>query len=171
MSKYLMAVLSFSIFISIALIAFRAWKAKASEQELEFTAPLEALEEFGEELFQTKAFYVATTMSSNHLERIKAYGLGSRGDAKLFVFAEGVLVLRTGERPLAIEAQAISGVETAQVAIDKVVEEGGLLNIIWSHDSKSFSTFLRISEQSVRDQASNQIIKLLSTTAQREAIK
>jgi hypothetical protein len=102
------------------------------------------LEYFGELLEQAKAFYVATTRDYNHLDRITAYGLGARGFCQVFIFTEGVLIVRNGERPLAIDSSNITAVELTQVAIDKAVESNGLTSITWLHDGVKLATQLRI---------------------------
>ena len=106
-------------------LAARAWQKRKQDQTAKFEAPLEALEYFGELIAQSSGFYVATTYAENHLERISAYGLGARGVCQILVFGEGVLIVRNGERPLAIAKNALGDISANQVAIDKAVEANG----------------------------------------------
>ncbi len=158
MTKQIMAIISLALFLLLAGLAVRGWRKRSASQSSEFSAPLEALEYFGELLEQAKAFYVATTRDSNHLERITAYGLGARGFCQVFIFTEGVLIVRNGERPLAIDSSNITAVELTQVAIDKAVEPNGLTSITWLHDGVKLATQLRI----VDDVDRGKIVKALT---------
>lgn len=123
---------------------------------------MEALEFFGEILGQSKCFYVATTYAANQLERIAAYGLGARGNGQILIFSEGVLIIRNGEVPLAIPRQAIIGVETTQVTIDKAVEPGGLISIQWIQEKTELATQLRIVDTDSRKIILSNISNLLA---------
>jgi hypothetical protein len=171
MAKQIMAIISLSVFALLAGLAVRAWRKRASDQTAEFTAPLEALEFFGEVLAQAKAFYVATTRGSHHLERINAYGLGARGFAQVLVFSEGLLIVRNGERPLAIERAQLTAVEFSQATIDKAVEPDGLLSVSWYQDSVNLATQLRIVEISDRKAISGAVKQIIESNKQREVIK
>ena len=170
MAKQIMAIISLSIFALLAGLALRAWRKRASEQADEFSAPLEALEFFGEVLAQAKAFYVATTREINHLERVSAYGLGARGIAQVLVFTEGLLVVRNGERPLAIDRSQLTAVELTQVAIDKAVEADGLVSVSWVQDGVSLATQLRIVDVSDRTKISQALKQIIGSNTKREVI-
>ena len=170
MAKQIMAIISLSIFALLAGLALRAWRKRASEQADEFSAPLEALEFFGEVLAQAKAFYVATTREINHLERVSAYGLGARGIAQVLVFTEGLLVVRNGERPLAIDRSQLTALELTQVAIDKAVEADGLVSVSWVQDGVSLATQLRIVDVSDRTKISQALKQIIGSNTKREVI-
>ena len=171
MAKQIMAIISLSIFALLAGLALRAWRKRASEQADEFSAPLEALEFFGEVLAQAKAFYVATTREINHLERVSAYGLGARGIAQVLVFTEGLLIVRNGERPLAIDRSQLTAVELTQVAIDKAVEADGLVSVSWVQDGVSLATQLRIVDVSDRTKISQALKQIIGSNTKREVVK
>lgn len=171
MAKQIMAIISLSIFALLAGLALRAWRKRASEQADEFSAPLEALEFFGEVLAQAKAFYVATTRGVNHLERVSAYGLGARGIAQVLVFTEGLLIVRNGERPLAIDRSQVTAVELTQVAIDKAVEADGLVSVSWVQDGVSLATQLRIVDVSDRTKISQALKQIIGSNTKREVVK
>lgn len=162
-----MAIISATLFILLVVVAVRAWRSRVANQQASFDEPLEALEFFGELATSAKAFYVATTFAANPLERIGAYGLGARGFAQLLVFAEGILLVRNGERPLALDKSAIDSVSLGQVAIDKAVENGGLVQINWSQNGVELATHLRIVEQ----QSRQQVIKAISSIITKEEAK
>jgi hypothetical protein len=125
-------------------------------------APLEALDYFGELISKSPGFYVATTFAESHLERISAYGLDARGFCQILVFGEGVLIVRKGERPLAIAKSALDDISANQVAIDKAVEANGLMSITWNQSSSSLATHLRIVDRDKRTQILDAINSLLA---------
>ena len=162
MEKYVMAALSLLLFASFFLLAARAWQKRKQDQTAKFEAPLEALDYFGELISKSPGFYVATTFAESHLERISAYGLGARGFCQILVFGEGVLIVRKGERPLAIAKSALDDISANQVAIDKAVEANGLMSITWNQSSSSLATHLRIVDRDKRAQILDAINSLLA---------
>ena len=144
MQKYYVAIILGILFLAFVLAAVRAWKARANKQEADFSQPPMALANAGEQLLKVRAYYVATTFADNHLERIRAYGLGIRGLAHAMVFEGGLQLIRKGERPLAINKTAIDAISTTQVTIDRVTEAKGILTIDWAQDATKFSTHLRV---------------------------
>lgn len=165
MQKYYIAIILAILFFFFVLVAIRSWRARASKQEADFTQPPMALDAAGEQLLKVKAFYVATTFADNHLERIRAYGLGIRGLAHAIVFEGGLQLIRKGERPLAINRSAIESISTNQVTIDRVTEAKGIITIDWAQESTKFSTHLRVVDQG--DRAA--LISALETISTREA--
>ena len=171
MVKEIMAIITISIFSLLVGLAIWAWRRRASDQATEFSAPLEALEFFGELLYQANGFYVATTRGSNHLERINAYGLGARGIAQVLVFSEGLLILRNGERPLSIDRTQLRAVEFTQVTIDKAVEPNGLLSVSWIHDGVDLATQLRIVDVESRTKICDSVNQIIENNMKREVNK
>lgn len=160
MTKDLMAIYAGILLAFIGLLMITSWLRRRKKQELLFEPPLEALEFFGELLLQTNAFYVATTFANNSLERINAYGLGFRGKCQVLIFSEGVLILRDGEVPLAIDRADIFNVGSTQAVIDKAVESGGIISVDWNHDESQLSTHLRIVETLEREKFLNTVSKV-----------
>jgi hypothetical protein len=167
MTKNLMAIISAAIFLFLVAAAVKAWRSRIAQQSSSFAEPLEALEFFGELIASAKGFYVATTFALNHLERIAAYGLGARGVAQALVFTEGILIVRNGERPLAIDRANIKGVVLGQTTIDKSVEAAGLLQIDWQQNAVALTTHLRFSDPTMRDS----IFKAISNITMKEESK
>jgi hypothetical protein len=165
MQKYYVAVIAAILFVFFVITAIRAWKARGKAQEADFSQPPMALESAGKQILKVRAYYVATTFAENHLERIRAYGLGIRGLAHAIVFEGGLQLIRKGERPLAISKTAIHSLSTNQVTIDRVTEAKGILTIDWSQDSTKFSTHLRVVD--LDDRA--KLIAALETISNREA--
>lgn len=161
MTKTEMAIISMTIFATVISLAWLGWSRRTKAQNQLISKPLEALEYFGEKLYESKAFYVATTTRENHLERVSAHGLGHRGKAGVFVFSEGLLIVRQGERPLAIAKEQLTRVYRSQVAIDKVVEANGIITIDWLQSNQNLSTHLRIVDQTAAQKLSEQLQKIL----------
>ena len=165
MQKFIVAGILGALFLLLVLTAIRAWRARAAAQEADFAQPPMALENAGEQRLKVRAYYVATTYAENHLERIRAYGLGIRGIAFALVFDGGVQLIRKGERPLAIAKSAITELSTTQVTIDRVTESKGILTIDWVQDKTKFSTHLRVVDQNDRVK----LIAALESISDREA--
>jgi hypothetical protein len=165
MQKYYVAIILAVLFFFFILTAIRAWRARAAKQEADFSQPTMALDAAGAQLLKVKAFYVATTFAENHLERIRAYGLGIRGLAHAIVYEGGLQLIRKGERPLAIGRTAIDSISTNQVTIDRVTEAKGIVTIDWSQDATRFSTHLRVVDQGNRAA----LISALESISNREA--
>lgn len=167
MTKTSLAIYLVVMFGLLVGLAYAAWRRKQRMQEAQFLEPLEALEFFGELLASAKIQYVATTFASNALERINAYGLGHRGFGQLLVFTEGVLVVRNGERPLALDRAQLQSISKTQTVIDKSVEPNGLLSMAWLQENVELATHLRL----VDSNSTGSIIKSLESIITREASK
>lgn len=167
MTKNLMAILAIGLVIVIAGLAWQGWRSRVTRQEATFESPNEALEFFGQELANATGFYVATSTAADFLERINAYGLGPRGAAQIIVFSEGVLVLRRGERPLAIDKAQMSKVMTTQYVIDRAVEAEGIISIAWTQNNVDLATHLRV----VNEESRVNVIKALNSICSREGVK
>jgi len=150
MQKFLLALFFFALFAAFATLAIRGWRRRASLQSLGFTPPLESLNSDSEPLTSIRAHYVATTVFSEPLNRISAYGLGVRGKAAVSIFTTGIEIDRKGERALAIATSSIDSIGLAQATIDRVVEPNGLFQINWSQQDSHFSTFLRVTNSAER---------------------
>jgi hypothetical protein len=85
----------------------------------------------------------------------------------VIVFTEGILIVRNGERPLAIDKSSIQKIGAGQVAIDKAVEKDGLIQVDWIQDSTSLTTHLRVIDSAERDA----IISSISSIIMKEETK
>ncbi|MEY4434004.1 MAG: hypothetical protein RIR16_44 [Actinomycetota bacterium] len=124
--------------------AWRGWSSRTRAQQQEIPAIPQALEQFGNLVSEVRCLYVATTKSSNHLDRITAHGLAFRGNAELRIFDNGLLITRDGERPIAIPSDKILDVKRSTAVIDKGVETDGLLTIDFESE---LSVHLRVKNQ------------------------
>lgn len=140
----------FPAFLTLALIAlifalmWRAWRRRAdgdSHRALP-TVP----KTFDATQLHTMQ-YVATTGRDAPLERLALPGLAFRSHGTIALGDEGVLLELRGSDPTFIPRGAISHVDTANLAIDRVVEADGLVRIGWMlPDGTACDTYLRIDE-------------------------
>ena len=79
--------------------------------------------------------YVATTRHAEPLERLAIRGLGFRSRAELLVTDAGLALDLTGQPRLFLPVERIAEVGRATVAIDRVVEPGGLVRVSWRADA------------------------------------
>lgn len=111
------------------------------------------------DFFSAEVWYVATTHENEPLNRLTPQGLRFRGRASLSCSREGMSVAVKGEEPVFIPTDALLDVGLANVAIDRVVEPGGLVRITWkTSGSVTAETYLRVS-----DPQRGELLKALET--------
>ena len=161
----IMAVLVTALIAFLVIVAFRAWRSRAAQQENVFSAPLEWLEHPSGGRQWTAVQYVATTVAGEPLNRVTAHGMGSRGFGKVTISIDGLLIERNGERPIGIPAAQVVSAEKATATIDRGVETDGLIQINWTQDGFGLSTFLRARNNEDRKQIFEQL-ELITTKEQ-----
>ena len=108
--------------------------------------------------------YVATTKHAEPLERLAIKGLAFRSRADLTLTSAGVAVDLTGQPRLFLALDRLEAAEQATVAIDRVVEPGGLVRIDWrTDDGTVVDSFFRPQDASARAVA-DAITDLLTPT-------
>jgi len=124
-------------------IAFRIWRSVANRRSVqESTLPRLMESKGGLEL--GSALYVSTVFAARPLDRLWAFGLGSRGKSKVFASEDGVSIERVGESNFLIPTASIAGFTRETATIDKGVEQDGLIAIHWSHGKERLVTHLRV---------------------------
>lgn len=88
-------------------------------------------------------FYVATTAYGQPLERLAIAGLGFRSRAHLTITDAGLALALTGQPTIWLAAERILECAQATVAIDRVVEPGGLVRLAWDAAGTTVETYLR----------------------------
>lgn len=140
MLRELIGVMMIALVFAIAFRIWRSVKGRRASQE----STLPALKESKGGLELGQALYVSTVFASRPLERLWAFGLGSRGKARVFASEDGVSIERVGETNFLIPAKAIAGFTRETATIDKGVELDGLVAIHWSHGGERLVTHLRV---------------------------
>lgn len=139
------------------LLLWRAWKRRAARQgdlpELsEIPVPEIPVPEISSDATPSgpegappplTGRYHGSTTSGDWLDRIVARGLGTRSLAELTLTAEGVAVRRTGAASFLIPAAAVRGARLDKAIAGKVLTEGGLLVITWTHGGRLLDSGFR----------------------------
>ena len=102
----------------------------------------------GREIVTADALYVASTMTDEPLNRIAVAGLGYRARARVAVFESGISLGIAGEPDAFIPRSDLVAVERATWTIDRVVETGGLVRIVWRLGDTTIDSYLRVPEPS-----------------------
>ncbi len=98
-----------------------------------------------------EALYVATTKHDSPLERIAAPGLAMRSRATVTVADAGVAIDLTGAARIVLAPDRIVDVGLSTVAIDRVVEPGGLTRVTWRTDvGTTVDSYFRPQDDSAR---------------------
>jgi hypothetical protein len=105
--------------------------------------------------------YVATTRFEQPLERVVLPGLGFRGRATLRLHERGVVIAPVGERETVIPAALLRGAGEGSYAIDRAVEEGGLLVLSWSpRGEEVVDSYLRVADPALRRRLVDEVRRL-----------
>lgn len=145
------------------------WRRKQRRQS-GLPVPAAVPESVGAELAATRAFYVATTLAGQPLERIVVAGLGYRAKAQLVVFERGISLAIPGQDAIFIPAADIRAVEKATWAIDRAVEPGGMVLVRWSLGAADSATdvdsYLRITDPTADTEFFATVRQLLGCSTQ-----
>ncbi|WP_199190338.1 hypothetical protein [Cryobacterium sp. N22] len=129
-SRTLATIITALVLLAVLALMLRSWRRRTTrDATLPAGYPLPA--DRGRELASAAALYVATTPREAPLERLNIPGLGFRARGGVTVTERGVLLELAGSPALFIPADAVQLVADATVAIDRVVEPGGLLLLGW----------------------------------------
>lgn len=148
MQKYIVSAFLLIAFVSLVALAIRVWLQRRSAQEQALDQPLAVFN--SETIESASGFYVATTFAGEPLNRVAAFGLGHRGKADFALSAEGISILRQGEKSFAIGKNDISAISLQMGTIDRVVEPEGLISIVWQLGRSLVETSLRIVDKPQR---------------------
>lgn len=124
--------------IVVVLICFfirqmmRGWVHRAQRQ-IELIGRLPPLPEtVGPAIISaTKGLYVGSTLAPSWQNRIAVGDLGFRSKAVLTRYPEGIMVQRTGARPIWIPDESITAIRTEQGIAGKAMTHNGILAIRW----------------------------------------
>jgi len=133
-----------AVVILLVLVAmYVGWRSRQRRQEsLATTLPVP--EDIGEELIALDLLYVGTTIAGEPLNRVAVSGLGFRARAAVTVARAGIVLAIAGERDAFIPADDILGVDRATWAIDRVVEQGGLMCVNWMLGDTAVDSYFRV---------------------------
>lgn len=107
-----------------------AWRRR-SRRDAGLAAPFGELPAGAVATMTAAGFYVATTRHDEPLERLAIRGLGFRSRAEVTVTGAGIALDLAGQPRMFLPRASIDAVDLATVAIDRVVEPGGLVRLTW----------------------------------------
>jgi hypothetical protein len=142
------------VLIALAYLAIRGWRSRSAAQSKLIAQLPSGFEPAGDNKV-SDLYYVVTTVSGAPLERIIRFGLGNRGKAVANLSEAGLILDRTGEEPLFLDASSIKSANTASATIGKAVERDGLVVVTWTNGTAEFDTYLRVLNQEFRVQLLN----------------
>jgi hypothetical protein len=123
-------------------LMWRAWHRRAERQsDLPELPAIPA--EPGTALAELSGRYYASTTAGDWLDRIVAHDLGTRSLADLTLTEQGLVVRRPAATDFFIPAPALRGARLDQGIAGKVVPEGGLLVVTWSHGTRLIDSGFR----------------------------
>jgi len=139
------------IAVAIVLLALGviAWRRRA-RRDAGLAAPFGEAPAAAVERERVSGLYVATTRHGEPLERLAIRGLGFRSRVDITITDLGVALDLTGQPRLFLETARIAEVELATVAIDRVVEPGGLVRLTWRAGDTLVDSYLRPQDGSAR---------------------
>jgi hypothetical protein len=164
-----MAIVLVFLLLLLALMVL-GWRRRQRSQA-GFPTPLSLPEAPGAETFAAEAFYVATTVAGEPLNRIAVAGLGYRARATVGVLADGLRLSIPGQPPIYLPAADILSVQKATWAIDRAVEQDGLVVIRWALgepavDRREVDSYLRVIDPAKTEQFFQLVQQLHSGASQ-----
>lgn len=110
----------------------RGWRRRA-ERQAELIGVLPPLPDtVGQAVVApTKGLYVGSTLAPRWNDRVVVGDLGFRTKAVLTRYPEGIMVQRSGARPIWIPDESISAIRTERAIAGKALTHEGILAIRW----------------------------------------
>jgi hypothetical protein len=127
-----------------------AWRRRV-RRDGGLTAPVGEAPADADVIAQFAGFYVATTRHDEPLERLAIRGLAFRSRVEAVITTAGIALELPGQQRLFVPASAIVAADQATVAIDRVVEKGGLARVSWRIDTQTVvDSYFRPQDTSTR---------------------
>ncbi|GAA4482267.1 hypothetical protein GCM10023171_11970 [Microbacterium panaciterrae] len=127
----------------LILAGVLAWRARL-RRDSGLTAPL-GVPEHAEVRQRYETLYVATTKHDQSLERLAIRPLVYRARGELTITDRGAALSLDGAPTVFLASERLIGADRATVTIDRVVEPGGLIRVVWrTVDGTVVDSYLRI---------------------------
>lgn len=138
--------------VAVVLLALMAWGWwRRTRRDAGLVAPVGDVPDDAATLATFDGLYVATTAHDLPLERLAVRGLGFRSRVTIAVTRAGVVLDLPGQPRIVIATERLADVALSTVAIDRVVEAGGLTRLSWRIDpDRIVDTYLRPQDASAR---------------------
>src|SRR5690554_6330107 len=155
MDRPLLMTLTVAFLLVLLVLMLIGWRRRQRSQA-GLPRPLALPADAADATMTVAAFYVATTMAGDPLNRIAVPELGYRARATLGVAEDGLRLAIPGQATILIPVSAIVAVEKATWTIDRAVEEDGLTLVQWTLGEGETATvvdsYFRVSDPAESDQ-------------------
>ncbi|WP_460795426.1 PH-like domain-containing protein [Microbacterium sp. GXF0217] len=143
MTRELLFLVTGLVALGILLAMFFAWRRRL-RRDAGLSAPL-GVPEHAEVHARYEVLYVSTTRHDEPLERLTISPLAYRARGELAVTDRGVALCLDGAPTVFLSRSRLQAVDSATVTIDRVVEPGGLIKIVWDvADAHPVDSYLRV---------------------------
>lgn len=115
------------VLVGLGIVAWR----RRTRRDARLAAPVGEIPAVAVVTARAAGFYVATTRHDQPLERLAIAGLGFRSRVDVTVTDRGVALDLVGQPRFFLPLAQIAAADLATVAIDRVVEPGGLVRLTW----------------------------------------
>lgn len=127
-----------------------AWRRRG-RRDAGMTAPVGDLPDGADVVGRFSGFYVATTRHDEALERLAIRGLAFRSRVTAVISTGGLALDLPGQPRYFIDRSRLVAADRATVAIDRVVEKGGLVRVSWRIDDATIvDSYFRPQDSSAR---------------------
>jgi hypothetical protein len=141
------------VLICLALVGLtilgmrRGWRNRMVRQAFLPQLP-QVPAELGAESLRSTGLYVGTAFASSWQDRVVHEGLGERALADAVLHPEGLVIERTGARPVYLPTRTWRDARLAPGLAGKVMGEGGLLVVRWQLGEELLDTAFRADDKS-----------------------
>lgn len=143
MTRELAVLITVAVAVLVLVAMAFAWRRRV-RRDAELEAPI-GVPEHAEVISRHEVLYVATTRHDEPLERLAITPLAFRARGELAITDRGVALSLDGAPTVFVASARLATVDRATVAIDRVVEPGGLVRLVWRiTDSQFVDSYLRL---------------------------
>lgn len=147
MTRELAMLIILGVALVILAVMFFSWRRRL-RRDSSMSAPL-GVPEHAEVVARHAVLYVATTAHDEPLERLAIRPLVYRAKGEVVITDRGVALSLDGSPTVHLASDRLVSVDRATVTIDRVVESGGLVRIVWTRDDGTpVDSYLRFSGDS-----------------------
>ncbi|MCW4353213.1 transporter [Hoyosella sp. YIM 151337] len=132
MTRTLLTVLLFAIWILLVWLMIRSWRRRGERQRAIVGALPEIPGTFGAPLLGPSAgLYVGSTLAPSWINRVAVDDFGDRAEGELTAYDDGLLLTRSGASTIWMPREQVLHLRTDAKLAGKVMTRDGLLVIRW----------------------------------------
>lgn len=153
MTKEIGFILTAVIALLLLVLMFTSWRRRL-RRDAALAAPL-GVPEHAQVQARFEVLYVSTTRHEEPLERVTVRPLAYRARGELVITDRGAALALDGAPTVFLSADRLVEVSRATVTIDRVVEPGGLIRLVWNvADDHRVDSYLRSAKGETADMIS-----------------